>query len=212
MDTLVSNFYMCDNSPRPCLPTRCILLVESALPNSVSMLDKLARLDDCQAERINDLALMPTVVEASSPDVLILSVDTLEDVDLSPLVWLKENMPLPVIIFTRKHSATAVKSVVAAGVSTYIVDDVLPERLPVILDLAIERFAHMQSLNTELEQTKRRLSERKAIERAKGIVMRKKNCSEDQAYREIRKSAMDQGKPMVELATRIISVFDQISD
>jgi response regulator NasT len=70
----------------------------------------------------------------------------------------------------------------------------------------------MQGVNSELEQIKKKLSDRKLIERAKGIVMRQKQYTEDQAYREIRKSAMNQGKPMAELASRIIATFDEALD
>jgi response regulator NasT len=178
----------------------------------MSMLDKLAVLDDFQIEKISNLESVPAIVAATQPDMLILCFDVITDVDLTPLTWLKENNPIPIVVFAHQNTPNAVKSVVAAGVSTYIVDDVLPHRLPVILDLAFERFSQMQSVNSELEQTKKKLSERKLIERAKGIVMRQKNYTEEQAYMEIRKSAMNQGKTMADLAGRIIAAFDGILD
>jgi len=70
----------------------------------------------------------------------------------------------------------------------------------------------MQKVNSELEKTKKKLSERKLIEKAKGIVMRQKNYSEDEAYMEMRKSAMNQGQSMAELSEKIISLFDQVLD
>jgi response regulator NasT len=172
------------------------------------MMEKLALLDHFQVEKVSSLESVPAIIAVSKPDILILSLNIITDVDLAPLIWLKANDPIPVVMFVHQNTPCAVKSVVAAGVSTYIVDDVLPQRLAVILDLAFERFAHMQGVNSELKQVKKKLFERKLIERAKGIVMRQKNYTEEQAYTEIRKSAMNQGKSMVELASRILAVLD----
>ena len=113
---------------------------------------------------------------------------------------------VPVVVFAKKDVPDVAQSVVEVGVTTYIVDDVLASRLPLILDLALARFTHMQKVHSELEATRKKLVERKLIEKAKGIVMRQKNYSEDQAYTEIRRLAMNQGKAMVELAEKIISL------
>ena len=193
-------------------PTRRILLIERTGANFASMQQKLALFDHYQTERISCLESMPALVQASEPDLLILSVDALSNLDFSPLAWLKESNPIPVIVFAQKNSSNTTKSLVEAGISTYIVDDVLPIRLPVIIDFALERFSQIQTVNVELEQTKKKLSERKLIEKAKGLIMRQKNCSEDRAYIEMRKSAMDQGTTIAELSARIISVLDGILD
>ena len=176
--------------------------------SSVPMIEKLALLDNYQIEKASSLESVPAIVAVSKPDILVLSLNDITDVDLAPLVWLKANDPVPVVMFAYQNTPSAVKSVVAAGVSTYVVDDVQPQRLAVILDLAFERFAHIQSVNSELEQVKKKLSERKLIERAKGMVMRQKQYTEEQAYKEIRNSAMNQGKSMAELASRILVVLD----
>lgn len=212
MNYPLSNIDMPENQTGLMLSVPRLLLVEPTTCSSMSMLDKLAVLDDFQIEKISNLESVPAIVAATQPDMLILCFDAITDVDLTPLIWLKENNPIPVVVFAHQNTPNAVKSVVAAGVSTYIVDDVLPHRLPVILDLAFERFSQMQSVNSELEQTKKKLSERKLIERAKGIVMRQKNYTEEQAYMEIRNSAMNQGKTMADLAGRIIAAFDGILD
>ena len=92
--------------------------------------------------------------------------------------------------------------------SSYVVDDAQVHRLPVIIDLAIARFEKMNGISAELEQTKEKLSERKIIERAKGIIMQQKNLTEDEAYVQMRKSAMNKGQSIAELSRHIISVFD----
>jgi len=148
-------------------------------------------------------------IEFVNPDVLILSIECLDHASLENLILIKNNAPLPVVIFARKHAAEMVKTVVDAGVSSYIVDDVEAHRIPIILELAQARFAQEQALNLELVQTKEKLLERKVIEKAKGILMAQSKLSEDQAYVQLRKSAMNQGRPMADLAKSVISVFEQ---
>jgi response regulator NasT len=147
-------------------------------------------------------------VKLMSPDVLILSVVSLDEATLQQLVEINHANPLPVVVFATKHSPEFMQPVVEAGVSSYVVDDVKAHRLPVIIDLAIYRFNQMQSLCKELKETQTRLSDRKIIERAKGILMQQKNLNENEAYSQMRRSAMDNGQTMVDLSKRIIEVTD----
>ena len=82
----------------------------------------------------------------------------------------------------------------------YVVEDLRPERIKSILDAAIARFHLFSRIRAKLATTKAALKERKVIDRAKGFVMRAKGLDEVAAYQLIRKAAMDQGKPVVDLA------------
>ena len=149
-------------------------------------------------------------VQTFAPSLLMLSVDFLDAGMLDELIKLNQSLPLPVIVFAKRHSTEVSKTVVIAGVSSYIVDDVQAHRLPTIMDLAKVRFEQMDNLNTELVETKAKLNERKLIERAKGIVMQQKQLTEDEAYVHIRKSAMNEGQSMAVLSEKIISVFNML--
>jgi len=212
MDTSFSNSNMPIDSSYSLPSERLVLVVESPLLSGPTMVEKFSQVSNYLTEQADLLESALAIIEVSTPDVLVVSVDTLSDIDLAQLAWLTTAKPIPVVIFARKNVPNAAELVVEAGVNTYIVDDVSPQRLPVILDLAFERFSHMQKVNSELEKTKKKLSERKLIEKAKGIVMRQKNYSEDEAYMEMRRSAMNQGQSMAELSEKIISLFDQVLD
>ena len=60
-------------------------------------------------------------------------------------------------------------------------------------------------MQTELAQTRSKLSERKLVDRAKGILMQEKNLSEDAAYRLLRKLAMDRSASIGAIAEQIIT-------
>lgn len=192
--------------------TNRVLLVEPGLGQRFSIGNKLSQLDGYMIEAISKLSIAPALVKVSSPDLIVISVESLGDVDLQPLQEIKRESPLPVVVFAQNHADGAAKAAVAAGVTSYIVDDVSNERMPVIFDIAVERFLQEQTLNTELETTKRKLDDRKLIEKAKGIVMEQKSLSEEMAYREIRRAAMNQGRSMVELSQKIISLTELIGE
>jgi len=149
-------------------------------------------------------------VEELCPDVLILSVDFLDAFTLDQLIRVNQSYPLPIVVFAKQHAPEILNTVVEVGVTSYVVDDIQAHRLPVIIDLAMVRFAKIHSLSTELQHAKEKLSERKLIEKAKGILMQQKGLSEEQAYSQMRTTAMNQGQSMARLSERIIAVFEML--
>ena len=77
-----------------------------------------------------------------------------------------------------------------------------------LLEVAIARFREQQRLETKLDNTKQALEDRKVIDKAKGILMRQKNMSEDDAYRTLRKIAMDKNIKIGEVAEQLVLVAD----
>lgn len=143
------------------------------------------------------------------PDVLIMSVDVLDEDSLQQLIFVNKARPLPVVVFAHRHSPDVLKCVTDAGIDAYVVDEIRENRIPVIIDLAIARFAKVQNLVQELQQTKEKLSQRKLVEKAKGIIMQNKKITEEQAYSQMRRSAMNQGQSIASLSERIISIFEK---
>ena len=72
------------------------------------------------------------------------------------------------------------------------------------------RFQHEEQLRRELADAKTQLNERKLIERAKGILMSRQGCNEADAYARLRKTAMDKGLRLAEVAQRVIDVADML--
>jgi response regulator NasT len=103
------------------------------------------------------------------------------------------------------------RAAIEAGVSAYVVDGMKPERLKPILDAAVTRFNMFSRMRTELETTKRALEERKVIDRAKGLIMKARGVGEDEAYALLRKTAMDQGKRVAEVAQAIVTTAGLLS-
>jgi len=93
-----------------------------------------------------------------------------------------------------------------AGVSAYVVDNLDLARLKPIVDVAIARFEEHQNLRQELAVATRKLSERKLVEKAKGILMKTRGLDEDQAYAALRYLAMERAQPIGKIAGDLVEL------
>ena len=93
-----------------------------------------------------------------------------------------------------------------AGVSAYVVDGLDAARVKSIVEVAVARFDEYRRLRAELVEANLKLSERKLVERAKGILMKSRGMGEDEAYRMLRRMAMDRGKRLGEIAQQVIDM------
>jgi response regulator NasT len=111
-------------------------------------------------------------------------------------------------MFVDQSDSASIQASVDAGVSAYIVDGLKKERIKSILDLCISRFNAFSRLQNELAETKSALEDRKVIDRAKGILMKARNLTEDSAYALLRKTAMNENRKVAEIAQSVITAAE----
>ena len=142
------------------------------------------------------------------PDMIIVDAESEARDALEHVVMATRAARRPIVMFTNDEDTTHVKDAVAAGVSAYIVAGLAPQRIRPILDVAMARFQHEQALRAELADAKTELQDRKTIDRAKGVLMQRQGLSEQAAYEKLRKTAMDKGRKMGEVARRMLEMVD----
>lgn len=142
------------------------------------------------------------------PDLIIVDSESEARDALEHVVLATREAPRPIVMFTNDEDTTHVKDAVAAGVCAYIVAGLAPQRIRPILDVAMARFAHEQALRAELADAKTELQDRKTIDRAKGVLMQRQGLSEQAAYEKLRKTAMDKGLRLGEVARRMLEMVD----
>ncbi|MCC5796292.1 MAG: ANTAR domain-containing protein [Methylophaga sp.] len=157
------------------------------------------------AETLQALLAVPLTDE---PTVLLMAVEECHQDLLKLLKLIHQQRPMPVVVFTSQYDDSELEEAIDAGVSAYIVDGLQPQRLIPVLKLAQARFRKNQLLEKQLSELKTALEDRKVIERAKGMIMQQRKCSEDEAYRLIRTAAMNQNMRMAALARNILSSSD----
>ena len=111
-------------------------------------------------------------------------------------------------MFVDQSDRASIEAAVDAGVSAYIVGGLRKERVQNILDLCISRFNAFSRLEGELERTRSQLEERKVIDRAKGILMKVKGLTEEEAYVLMRSTAMREKKKIGEIAQSILTASE----
>lgn len=145
-------------------------------------------------------------VEKLQPDVILIDTESPSRDTLENLAVMNHDMPRPVVIFTADDGQDAIRDAVKAGVSAYIVDGLDPKRIKPIVEVARARFEDTQALRRELDEISRKLSDRKLVDKAKGVLMKARGLDEDGAYHAIRKLAMERGQSMSKVAGDIIDM------
>ena len=142
------------------------------------------------------------------PDLLIVEAESGVRDLLEHVVFVSRDTPRPIVLFTDDDGSETARLAIAAGVTAYIVDGLRPNRVKPVIEVALARFAREQSLRAELDDARQQLTDRKIIERAKGIVMQRLRIGEDEAFARMRKQAMEKGLKLVEVAQRILDTVD----
>ena len=92
-----------------------------------------------------------------------------------------------------------------------MIDGLTPKRVKPLIETAIARFKHMDSLRSELRKTKEDLAARKTIERAKGLLMQHHGMTEDQAFASMRTMSQQQGKPLKDVAESVLTIIEMLA-
>ena len=153
------------------------------------------------------LALLKAV-ERAQPDVIIIDVDSPSRDVLEHIVVMSQNAPRPIVMFARDPAQETIREAVKAGVSAYVVDGLEAARVKPIIDVACARFEEFQRLRGELAQVRENLSERKLVERAKGILMQRRGLTEEAAFAALRGMAMDRKARLADVARSVIEAAD----
>lgn len=154
--------------------------------------------DSRLASRIRELAPDLVLVDIANP-----SRDMLEELTLA-----SSPTDRPVAMFVDRSDPALTRAAVEAGVSAYVVDGIRPDRIRAVLDAALARFHMFQKLRTELDATRAALEQRKIIDRAKGVLMRARGLSEDEAYALMRRAAMEKGRKIADVAAAIVTASE----
>jgi response regulator NasT len=147
-------------------------------------------------------------VRELQPDVIIIDMESPDRDMLEHLHVINRDDPRAIVMFCQDDASETISAAVKAGVSAYVVDGLHPHRIKPILQTAVARFQDYQELRRELAETKSSLAERKILERAKGILMKQRGMSEDEAYQALRKSAMNRNKRIIEVAENLIAAYE----
>lgn len=144
-------------------------------------------------------------VRELAPDVVVVSIDSPSRDTIEDMRRTTDLMPRPIALFVDQSDPATIAAAMEAGVSAYVVKGLAQDRVRPVVDVAVAHFNRYRAMREELDRARLSLVERKAIDRAKGLLMQQKGITEEAAYRLMRKLAMNQNKRIGEVAQDIVT-------
>ena len=195
---------------RPSIRDRCmrlrILLVDDNAERAQAVAQGLLA-DGCEVVGVvPDHADIVSLVRSTGADVIVCDLDHASRDAIDSMQALHRNEPRPVVMFVDRTDPGSTEAALQAGVAAYVVEGLSPTRVRAVIDVAVARFKSHQGLRAELQEARTALNDRKLVERAKGLLMLTRKMSEEEAFRTLRRLAMDQGKKLSETAANVIAM------
>ncbi len=186
-----------------------ILVIDNLTTNTSRVPEQLDA-EGYQSVEVKDFnSLLSTSLDAIDAELMI--IDTLEadQLTLATIEIIVQSRPSAVLLMSHGSvHRSSIETAIQAGISTYIGRSDQITLLRPLIDNALLQFSSMQRLRQELQQTQSRLADRKQIERAKGLLMKKHQCDEEQAYSALRKLSMNRAQNMGEVARELLGVLE----
>lgn len=154
---------------------------------------------------VHEMQGVARLIETTDPDVIIIDIENPNRDMMEHMFQLTRSISRPIAMFVDRSDTDAIEAAVEAGVSAYVVDGLKKERIKPILDMAVSRFNAFSRLQRELAEARTALEERKVIERAKGILMKMRGLSEEQAFALLRQTAMNEKKKLADIAQSVVT-------
>ncbi|MFV0408771.1 MAG: ANTAR domain-containing response regulator [Paracoccus sp. (in: a-proteobacteria)] len=181
-----------------------ILVVEPDPDRAQPVVDGLRELGEHEVRIFSEQSGLARHVAELSPDMVLIDIANPSRDMLEDLAMASGTNERPVAMFVDRSDEQLTRAAIEAGLSAYVVDGLRTDRIKPILDAAIARFHMLQRMRAELVATRAALEERKLIDRAKSVVMRARGVDEQAAYALLRKTAMDRGKRLGEIAQQLV--------
>jgi two-component system, response regulator / RNA-binding antiterminator len=151
-------------------------------------------------------------VEELQPDVIVIDTESPTRDVLEHVVIVSQSSPRPIVMFSSDAGGNSIRDAVRAGVSAYVVDGMDASRVSSIVEVACARFEEFQRLKAELAEANLKLSERKLVERAKGLLIRSRGLSEEDAYHALRKLAMSKKLRLGDVAQHVLDAAELLGN
>ncbi|MFK7894742.1 MAG: ANTAR domain-containing response regulator [Myxococcota bacterium] len=188
-----------------------VLLIDSNDARAAG-LQRALELDGCEVISLRNLTEPEQIVAEHAPEVILIEQDSPTRDTLESMRRITEVNPRPIAFFVDRSDRESMRKALRAGVSAYVVHELDTTRVRTILEVAVARFESHQAelqerdqLSMQLGKTQERLRERRDIERAKGLLMKRLGLGEEEAFSRMRQEAMDQNLSLGKIAERVLT-------
>lgn len=182
-----------------------ILIIDANVVRAAILEEGLREAGQFRVSVISDMRQLLRQVVDAAPDVIVIDIENPNRDVLEQMFQVSRTVQRPIAMFVDRSDSASIEAAIDAGVSAYVVDGLRKERVKSIVDMAIGRFNAFSRLRDELDRTKQALEDRKIIDKAKGILMKSRGISEDEAYALLRKAAMNESRRVADVAQGLVT-------
>lgn len=188
-----------------------ILVVETNPAKAQDIMDALCAAGWHDVRSLTLISGLERSIKQHDPDIVLIDMENPDRDTLEHISLISDTKSRTVAMFVDQTDAELTQAALTAGVSAYVVDGLQMNRIKPVLETAIARFQIMRQMQSELDAAKQALEDRKTLDRAKGILMRQRALSEDAAYSLMRKTAMDQGRKVIDVAQALVTAAELLT-
>jgi two-component system, response regulator / RNA-binding antiterminator len=189
-----------------------IAVIDESSTRAAVIHEGLAALDDCEIFVVTERRGLVARIGEIAPDIVLMDLGNPSRDVLEEYFAVSRALDRPIAMFVDDSDDEAIAASIDAGVSSYVVDGMAPHRIRPILDLAVRRFHAFARLQADLAEAQGKLAERDCVDRAKRILMDSRGFTEPQAYAELRKAAMNQGRRIADIAEAVVTAHRLLGD
>jgi len=181
-----------------------VLLADANLDRAASVADRLAEAGTAEILRLQPGESLAQAVSRHRPDVVIVDMARPDRDQLDSIREVASRHPSPIVLFVDRDDPAFMEAAIEAGVSSYnVVGTALPDVKPIV-ETAVILFRRYRQVETELRKAEASLKERALIDKAKAKIMQERRMSEPDAYRWLRRQAMDRGRRIADIAVELL--------
>ena len=183
---------------------RIAVVDESAARASV-IREGLATLPDCEVFVVTERRGLVARIGEISPDIVLMDLGNPSRDMLEDYFAVSRALARPIAMFVDESDDESIAASIDAGVSAYVVAGLAAHRIRPLLDVTVRRFNAFARLQAELDEARGALAMRDNIDKAKRILMDSRGFSEPEAYAELRRTAMNQGQRIADIASAVVT-------
>lgn len=150
-------------------------------------------------------------IQELKPHVVMIDIESPDRDVLESLSLINQHNPTPVVMFSNEEDPAFIRQAINVGVSAYMMEDINPDKVKPVIDVALAQFEMFQTLRRQLSSTQQELDDKNILDKAKRLLMKHQKIAEPEAHKNMRNLAMNNNQTLVDVAKNIIAILDQDS-
>ncbi len=150
-------------------------------------------------------------IQELKPHVVMIDIESPDRDVLESLSLINQHNPTPVVMFSNEEDPAFIRQAINVGVSAYMMEDINPDKVKPVIDVALAQFEMFQTLRRQLSSTQQELDDKNILDKAKRLLMKHQKIAEPEAHKNMRNLAMNNNQTLVDVAKNVIAILDQDS-